>query len=237
MATSILEKARKAVRDPGLAVRWLRRQAEGFLNETADWAFDHFHNVDTGKRVKHSDLDAVDTDSLKHATAYQAMQVRYLDFIFRKLGKRSTEEYFIDIGCGKGRACFYASRKYPRVIGIDFSPSLIREAEENLKSFRGGRGNISFMVRDARIFDLPESESIVYLFNPFDEVILGAFLDRNREHFSRYRSRIVYVNDLHRSVLLDRGFRQETRHDPLKLSFYTMPELREPSNYAKKSIY
>ena len=93
------------------------------------------------------------------------MQVRYLDFIFRKLRKRSTEEYFIDIGCGKGRACFYASRKYPRLIGIDFSPSLIRAAQENLKAFRGAKGNISFMVRDARIFDLPESGSLVYLFN------------------------------------------------------------------------
>ena len=55
----------------------------------------------------------------------------------------------------------------------------------------------------------------IFMFNPFDDVILNRFLEHNREHFRRYRSIVAYANDIHRHVLVRQGFNTVYR-DPLR---------------------
>jgi SAM-dependent methyltransferase len=225
MKKSINDKLAIALRDPSLGIAWILNKAIFKpLRKVEGRRFDGLHNISTEGEVKNEKLNPLDNDSLKHATEYQATPIDQLDFIFKRLKSDSPENHFIDIGCGRGRACFYASQKYKTITGIDFSPDLIHSAKANLDTFNGGNTNITFAVQDARLYDLPDRRSTVFLFNPFDHHILRPFLDRSMRHFKKYHSRIVYVNDVCRNTILEYGFREEFRAVKTHgMSIYQMP--------------
>ncbi|CAL7960171.1 hypothetical protein GAMM_140013 [Gammaproteobacteria bacterium] len=104
------------------------------IRPIASYKFDKVYNISTSGEVEHTLLNADDKISLYHATSYQAVPIKYLNILFDLLRDDSPENHFIDIGCGKGRACFYACRKYKRITGIDFSQNLVTDAQKNLKS-------------------------------------------------------------------------------------------------------
>jgi hypothetical protein len=64
---------------------------------------------------------------------------------------------------------------------------------------------IKSLVSDAATCHLPEEKCVIFMYNPFDEVVSGEFLGLKR-HFSRYRSIIIYVNDVCSDLVLKFGF-------------------------------
>ena len=121
---------------------------------------------------------------------------------------------FVDIGSGKGKACFYAAHHFRRVIGIEYSRALTAIANENLR--KTGQRNIEFILADATYFDIPDEESLIFLFNSFDDVILEKFVTRNLSRIISTGSLIAYANDMQREVLVrlqfDCIFRDPVRH-------------------------
>ena len=81
------------------------------------------------------------------------------------------------------------------MIGVEFSAPLVQIANGNKERF--GQDNITFLNADATQYVLPDGSSLVFLFNPFDEVILEKFISNNLEHYRRHRSLIAYSNDVH----------------------------------------
>jgi len=213
----------KAVRNPKLAVEYLvTRAIVQPIRLLGEHKFDKYHNIVTGSRVKNARLGAADADSLRHATMYQAVPLKYLEVIFGCLGA-DPAQHFVDIGCGKGRACFFAASRFQRITGIDFSESLIAAANRNLDSFRNSHGaQLSFEVGDARHFQLPDERVVVYLYNPFDEHIFAEFLRLNLQHFRRHGSRIAYVNDVCAALLESTGFVTEFRDSRRKIGTYRL---------------
>ncbi len=141
--------------------------------------------------------------------SYQAVSLLYLRLMQRLL-RGDRREVFVDIGCGKGRACFFAAAEdlCANVVGIDHSAELIEDAKRNLANLPADLAKrISFVVSDAREYRLPARPAIVFFFNPFGSDVMGAFIDANLAHFQRYGSLIIYVNDVHYHLLIDRKFR------------------------------
>jgi len=192
----------------------------------ASYKFDKTYHISTSGEIECEFLGALDKNSLSHATYYQAVPIEYLDILFNLLQDDSLQAHFIDIGCGKGRACFYAQQKYKRVTGIDFSPSLIADAQKNLQSFSGAiKGEIKFELRDASLYDLPDEPALVYLYNPFDEYILRKFITRNIGHFLKHKSRIAYVNDVYHDLLIKCGFSREMKYSARRgISIYSLDQ-------------
>ena len=192
------------------------------IRPLASYKFDQTYNINTRGEIGHELLDAQDQQSLAAATYYQAVPMAYLDIVFELLADDTLERHFVDLGCGKGRACFYACQKYQRVTGIDFSPSLIATAKQNLQSFSGTiKGQVQFVLQDAAMFDLPDEPALVYLYNPFDERILKKFLTRNMRHFFKHNSIIVYVNDICHDLLIQHGFARVIKYQARKgISIY-----------------
>jgi len=190
----------------------------------ASYKFDKTYNISTSGEIEREFLDAQNKNSLHHATYYQAVPMEYLNILFDLLPDDFTQAHFVDVGCGKGRACFYACQTYQRVTGIDFSPSLITDAQKNLQTFSGAvKGEIKFELRDASLYDLPDEPLLVYLYNPFDEYILRKFLIRNMEHFSKHKSRIAYVNDVCHDLLITCGFTREMKYNARRgISIYSL---------------
>ena len=89
---------------------------------------------------------------------------------------------FIDLGSGKGRALLMASM-YPfaRVIGVEVQPELESIARQNIEVFsRPGQlcRRIESLCADAREYDFPLENLVLYLFNPFPAYVLREVLER-----------------------------------------------------------
>jgi precorrin-6B methylase 2 len=130
---------------------------------------------------------------------------------------------FIDIGSGKGKACFYVhiNFSFRKIIGIEFSESLFSIANKN--KLKIDAKNVQFINTDASIFKLPNHPNLIFMFNPFDEIILEKLILNNMFHFKRYRSVIAYANDKHRSILTKHGFKIIFRDSLRKISIYKLP--------------
>ena len=224
--TRFPSRLKKAVQSPEKALAharyvarvWYLRLIEGPEGRL----FDKANRVQTSGKIEHDRLDGV--SSVQHATWYEPVELRYLRSSVRRFcAMFGTDFHFIDIGCGEGRACFYAAGFFRSVAGVDFSPTLIRRASENAATFRNRRGcAIDFAVADAADYRLPPRRSVIFLYNPFDEIVLSKFIKGNADVLREHRSFIVYVNSVHSSVLDDAGFKcRYRRRSYLPVSIYS----------------
>jgi SAM-dependent methyltransferase len=188
-----------------------------------DIYFERRYGLTLSTQVLHEQLVADNPEALQHATAYHAVWCRNLRVLLeeaRQLGR--AFDVFVDIGSGKGKACFYASTRlaFKQVLGVEFSGPLADIARANAVKF--GDPRIKFLTADATCFDLPDSPCVVFLFNPFDEVILERFIKHNLDHFMHHGSALAYANDKHRLVLADHGFETIFRDPTRKISLHAL---------------
>lgn len=187
-----------------------------------DFIFEKWHKVDFGNLLDKRSLGFQNADALVHATAYEPIWCRNLRNIFSIVRKQNVELVnFIDIGCGRGKPCFYAALKYPfrQIIGVDLSTNLLESAKKNL-SYR----EILLLQTDARSYKIPAGNSLVLLYNPFDRDALEMFLKTNLSHFETHSSFIAYAQDNHRNSLYAFNFRCIYRNESQSLSIYTLSE-------------
>jgi SAM-dependent methyltransferase len=118
---------------------------------------------------------------------------------------------FVDIGCGKGRVVLIAAmRPFERVVGLDFSPDLVASAQENLRRFRGPirAGSVELVVEDAGAYEFPESNLVVYMFDPFGPPVMQKMID-NLKASQRRNPRdivVVYYSPDYGDMFVDAGF-------------------------------
>jgi SAM-dependent methyltransferase len=87
---------------------------------------------------------------------------------------------FIDLGSGKGRALLLAAM-YPfaHIVGVEVQPELDAIAHQNIERFheRGQQcHSIESLCVDAREYDFPLTDIVLYLFNPFPDYVLREVL-------------------------------------------------------------
>ncbi|MBF0295007.1 MAG: class I SAM-dependent methyltransferase [Magnetococcales bacterium] len=201
---------------------------ERLLRTLYDWEdalFAWRHGFDLGGVIPQERLLQVDSASLAHATAYHAVWCRNLRELFAEAHKTGvTFEHFIDIGSGKGKACFYAAlhARFPSILGIEFSRALLDIAAQNHQklSARSGGARIAFLHADAATVRLPTGTSLIFLFNPFDAIVLEHFLRNNMERIQSDGSCIAYANDQHGQTLAKLGFVTLFRNQTRKLSLW-----------------
>jgi len=76
-----------------------------------DYLFEKRFKLDLRGVIRNEQLVAQDREALLHATAYQSVWCRNLRELLLESAKYDFSfKYFIDIGSGKGKACFYASQ-------------------------------------------------------------------------------------------------------------------------------
>jgi SAM-dependent methyltransferase len=213
-----------------LAARPMREYLEAlsrYYHQAEHFAFTRRHSLDFDGFIPRDQLVADSAESLANSNNYRAYSNFYLKLLMQKaLSTGIKFENFVDVGCGKGQPCIFA-RKYfafPNVYGIDFSGPLIDVAKRNAAN--SPYENVHFLVADATSWKLPNGNSLVFLFNPFNEIILEKFLTLNLGHFARYRSLIAYGVDAHVSTMHQLGFEsiyQSPRHQQSVLRYSGSP--------------
>jgi len=119
---------------------------------------------------------------------------------------------FIDLGSGKGRTLLMASH-YPfrRIVGVELIAELHRAAEENIRKYQNPAQRcrqIESIVADARKYEFPGEQLVLYLFNPLLERALGEVLERLGKSLARTPRRVwvVYHNTVLEDILGAAGF-------------------------------
>ena len=155
---------------------------------------------------------------ISHATIYMPASYDLLEELFLQLKELAVQPsmHFLDIGCGKGRAlCMAAHNGFSKLTGIDISKELCADAVSNLALTKQKFLDLDSTIinNDAFYFDIPTDVDCIFLFNPFDELIMSGVV-KNIKDSTRKKPReivIVYVNPLHKELFTKAGFR-ETYH-------------------------
>ena len=155
-------------------VRSLRRVV-GQVRWLSDRLFDLLHGTDTAGAVEPADMTVVGPHR-DRGVRYQLTR----PWAFRRLLRRldlPAGEVFIDIGCGKGRVLMLAREfGFRKIVGIEYAPALCAIAQRNVAAADAPR--LVIHCCDAVDYDFAEGETVIYLFNPFDGVVLGKMLER-----------------------------------------------------------
>lgn len=180
----------------GVGIRWIE-----------DFVFERRYCLNCSGYIENRKLETIHSAALPHSMAYQAVTCAALRELVDEVKKTDIVfDHFIDLGSGKGKACFYAATRFRfrKIIGVEFSGPLVEIARDNAAKF--GVDNIFFVNADAASFCLPPGNNLIFLFNPFGESILRKFLESNMDRFRQSRSIIAYANDQHRLCLARVGF-------------------------------
>ena len=160
------------------------------------------------------ELDSLEEKGIdtEHATIYMPVSYDVIEDIFRQVSPGGFT-HFIDIGCGKGRAmCVAAQQGARKLTGIDFSKEFCDESKLNLLKTQQRFPAFEFKIlnNDAFYFDIPQDADCIFMFNPFDEVIMSGVIE-NIEISLEEKPRpitIIYANPLQKHLFLEAGYKE-----------------------------
>jgi SAM-dependent methyltransferase len=169
------------------------------------------YNISTTGADELKDLSKKGIDT-SHATMYMPISYTLLEHLFKQLPV-TANRHFLDIGCGKGRAmCVAAYNGYTKITGIDFSEKFCEDARHNLNNVKKTFPKIHYTVyaADAMNYDIPPTADCLFLFNPFDVVVMTAvvfnIMDSARMHPREIF--VVYANPLYEDLFVEEGFKK-----------------------------
>ncbi len=190
-----------------LGFNWNFRIALNIINQEIKGEKKYNINTTGADALKKLSKKGID---ITHATIYMPISYLLLEEIFRQLPSTS-KKHFLDIGCGKGRAvCVAAHHGYTKITGLDFSKQLCEDALTNLQNTKKELPSIQYEIitKDAINFEIPADVDCIFLFNPFDVVIMTAVVSNIMESVKEYPREITvaYANPLYEGIFLEEGF-------------------------------
>ena len=155
-----------------------------------------------------------------HATIYMPAGYDMLEELFSQEYFRG-KNYLLDLGCGKGRAlCVAAHNGFTKLEGIDISKNFCKHAKKNLDVTRQKFPTLTYKIinNDAFYFEIPSSAGCIFMFNPFDEIIMSGVINNINSsiHDHPREVYIIYINPLHKKLFTDNGFKEIYHRKKLK---------------------
>lgn len=160
------------------------------------------------------ELDSLEDKGIdtEHATIYMPVSYDVIEDVFEQY-KPAGFNHFIDIGCGKGRAmCVAAQLGARKITGIDFSKDFCDQSKLNLLKTQQQFPQLQFSVlnNDAFYYEIPADADCIFMFNPFDEVIMSGVIE-NIEMSLEAHPRlitIIYANPMQKHLFLEAGYKE-----------------------------
>lgn len=192
---SLPRRLKKSLEQTGLRVTLLR-----FYILAVDFFFDMRFGTDTRAPESLKNL-TIESGNKERGVGYQATRIVPLMTLLEKIRPMiPAEGSFVDLGCGKGRALLVAAQfGFERVTGVEFARELCEVASRNCAAFKARKTpETEFRVVESDVVDyaIDDDDSVFYLFNPFDEVVLGAILANIAASLERCprKTLIIYYN-------------------------------------------
>lgn len=128
--------------------------------------------------------------------------------LMRGLPVNARDGAFLDFGAGKGRVLLLAAEHgFSRVIGVEISRELCAVADANVVAL-DHPGEIEVHCADCADFEIPDSISVGFFFNPFGPDVMAAALDRICDSLDRAPREfwVLYVYPRCRALFEGRDF-------------------------------
>lgn len=169
------------------------------------------YNINTTGADELNSLRKAGIDT-SHSTIYMPVSYDILESILEKLSSMGCTQ-LTDIGCGKGRAlCVAAHYGIKNLKGIDISKEFCDTAKNNLKNTAQIIPDIIYEIKnnDAFYYEISTDTQCVFLFNPFDEIIMSGVIKNILKSFKLKPRKliIVYMNPLYEKQFLRAGFKK-----------------------------
>ena len=170
------------------------------------------YGIDTIGIDELDSLEDIGIDT-SHASKYLPVDYFILEKLMDYIKNLDNKKGFLDLGCGKGRALVVAAEYgFNPVIGLDFHPKLSSEAVQLTGTLKERFPHTSFKVinNDAFYFEIPENVSTIFLFNPFDEVIMSGVMGNILKslQITPRTIRVLYANPVHKDLFIAEGFKE-----------------------------
>jgi len=168
------------------------------------------YGIDTTGADKLESLSAKGID-IDHSTIYMPASYDLLEEVFRKAGV-SEFKHFVDIGCGKGRAlCVAASFGISKFTGVELSKEFCEASKRNLAKMKKTFPAIEYQIKhnNAFYFDIPEDADCIFMFNPFDDVIMSGVVENIEKSLSEHprEMTIIYFNPTQQHLFLEQDYK------------------------------
>ncbi|SDG73115.1 class I SAM-dependent methyltransferase [Chitinophaga filiformis] len=149
----------------------------------------------------------------KHIAMYEPVNYYTATWLFDHLQPTDLSTTLLDVGCGRGRVlAMAADYGFTTLAGIDLSPKLYQAAVKmrDMLCNRYQHIRINVACQDARVYAIPETVGVIFLFNPFDQVIMEKFIAKVEESLLRRPRplKILYANPQCKQQWLDAGFEE-----------------------------
>ena len=164
-------------------------------------------------RFSGGSYSATNSDVLDEVIAY----IDKIDKIRFKSESSIFNGVFIDYGCGKGRALYIAKNLgFKSSMGVEFAKELFEIANSNIKKlmpqYYNKEGGVNIILEDASKIKPTKDTTIIYFFNPFDEVVMSKVIDNILDVEYNRRVYIIYANPNLRELFLDSNFDMVSTH-------------------------
>ena len=148
-------------------------------NDYAERHFDRKFGVDTAGAVYLPELRS--DPKYQHALHYATRSSFSIRRALNMLHVNCRDFTFVDLGCGKGKVLLVASDlDFRQIIGIELSPALLETAERNIATYQSKKRrcrDFRLLCMDARDYEMPSGNLVLYLFNPFEEPVMRRVLE------------------------------------------------------------
>jgi SAM-dependent methyltransferase len=186
-----LAKTAYSIRRDGLLATMRKAFVHLTYGRAGDDAFDRQYGTDTGGLIP---LWKVSVQSLnsRFGGPYRATAEDELIDALRFLGEAFGDFTFVDLGCGKGRTLLVAPRLgFARAIGVEFADELVAIARANIAKLAVRNATIIF--GDVTEYAFPETDLVVYLYNPFAAEIMRRVMINLEAHLRALPQLKLYV--------------------------------------------
>jgi len=157
--------------------------------------------------------DTVPNVERKHFSLYEPVNYYSLTTLFDHLKAPDLKSTLLDVGCGRGRVLAVgAAYGFRDMIGIDFSERLCQQAREVMAGVQEACPGLSvdIICTDARDYDIADTVGVIFLFNPFDDLVMESFIDKVFESLYRRERpiKVLYANPQFKELWLNAGFKE-----------------------------
>lgn len=167
-------------------------------------------------------IRTIGTDNLKGVvseedrdfiTIYEPVNYYSANWLFAQLKPEDRQTGFLDVGSGLGRVlAIAAGNGFTDIHGVEFAPELCSAsfAMKDTLEKRHPAVSVAINCTDARYYSIPESIGVIFLFNPFNDRIMEAFIQQVLDSLKRRERplKILYANPVSKELWLNAGFKE-----------------------------
>ena len=204
-----------------ISSRGILTTAKVAVSMVLDFGFDRWHGTETIQWVDTKSLD-ISAEAKEHIAPYKATKARPFRQLLRRLNLPKTAT-FVDFGSGKGRALLLAAEYgFQKVIGVEISKEFCEVARRNAM-IMGYDTQIHPVLSDVSTFVIEADQTVFYLYDPFDVVILRRILDQFVSSVRQHPRTVWLVYNAptyHEEVMGAGVFTEHQRHEISGTEFF-----------------